>query len=415
MKKALILISIILLTNPLKTLSQENKPKFEFYGFIRADLSFDNHVSAVSNEGLFFLYPLDINSDENGEDLNAQSSLGFYSFNTRPGVNISGFRLFDSDVTARIEADFAGFGGQNGNSSILRIRLAYIKMNWEKSSLLIGQDWHPFFGPVTPGQISLSTGAPFNAFNRSPQIRFDYTLNKISLSGSALYQFQMISQGPIGKSTSYQKNAMIPELAATVDFKTQNFIVGAGINFLSLKPRTQSTFNGKIYKVDEMLHSLSYTAYMKYNYDLFSASIKTTYGQNPSNLSMLGGYGVKSIDSQNGKQEYTNFNSSASWLNLSYGKKYLINFLAGYSKNLGSVDKLVENSPLYGEGMSIDNLYRIVGTFSYNIPHFKFGLEYEFSNANYGDSGTFNWETGKYASNHGVKNSRILALVVYTF
>lgn len=415
MKKLILVFVLITILIPLRAQNNDNKLKFEFYGFFRGDICYDNRISAAANEGLFFLYPLDINPDANGEDLNAQASLSLYSFNTRPGVNVSGLKIFNADATARVEADFAGFGGQYGNSSILRIRLAYMKLQWEKANLLIGQDWHPFFGPVIPGQISLNTGAPFNAFYRSPQIRFNYNFNKLAVSGSVLYQFQMTSQGPAGKSTSYQKNALIPEFAVTADYKTESLIFGAGFDVLTLKPRTQSSWNGRIYKVDEILHSLSYTAYIQYNYNLFSASAKTTYGQNRSDLSMLGGYGIKEINSETGEQKYTNFNSSANWLNLSYGKKYKVNFLAGYSKNLGSADALTENSALYGEGMTIDDLTRLAGSFTYNVPHFQLGFEYEFSRVNYGDSRTYDWKKGKYDSTHSVNSSRILAIIAYLF
>jgi hypothetical protein len=230
-----------------------------------------------------------------------------------------------------------------------------------------------------------------------------------------IYQFQYTSTGPEGKSNVYQKNALLPELAAVVDYQVRSVNIGAGINYLNLKPRTRSVVAGKTYKVDESLSSLSYMAYLKYTANLFSAGLKTVYGQNDTNLSMLGGYGIKSVDATTGKQEYSNFNQSSVWLNLAYGKKYKGNLLLGYTKNRGSEDALLEGSELYGQGLTIDDLYRVCGTFTYNISHFMLGIEYEFSYANYGDKETFDWKKGTYATAHGITGHRILGVLSYLF
>jgi len=417
MKRKFLLFFIAIIAFSASFKAQENKLEFKFTGFLRADAGYDNRLSVTGNEGLFFLYPMDVNPDTNGKDMNAQPSLGLYSFNARSGVEVSGLRAFDADVTGKMEADFAGFGGQYGNSSILRIRLAYIKMSWKKSSLIFGQDWHPFFGPVIPGQISLNTGAPFNAFNRSPQLRYNYAVtDKLSLSGAAIYQFQFNSIGPEGKSMAYQKYALMPEWVGMINYQSPAFIAGAGIDFLTLKPRRSYAWNNKAYKADEQLHSYSLTAYLKYTENLLSLGAKTTYGQNMTHLSMLGGYGVQYLDMQTGEQEYTNFKTSSSWFNISYGKKYLANLMLGYAKNLGAEESLVENSALYGEGLALSDLSRAAISFSYNLSHFKLGLEYEFSRANYGNtSGSDFWNTGKIDQTHSVNNSRIIGVMMYLF
>lgn len=416
MKKNLSFFLLIILFSALSLKAQDNKLKFKFTGFLRMDVCYDNRMSVVGNEGLFFLYPMDVKPDANGEDLNAQPSLGLYSFNARPAVDVSGLHVWGADVTGRMEADFAGFGGQYGNSSILRIRTAYMKMQWKKSGLLIGQDWHPFFGSVLPSQISISTGAPFNAFNRSPQLRFNYAVNdKFTLSAAALYQFQFNTIGPEGKSMAYQKYALLPEWVAMINFKSSGFVAGAGANLLNIKPRRSNVWGGSIYKVDESLYSYGLTAYAQYFENLFSIGAKTTYGLNLTHLSMLGGFGVKSRDDQTGEQKYTNFKTSSSWLNISYGKKYQGNLMLGYAVNLGSQDPLLENSTFYGEGLTAKDLSRLAASFSYNVPHFKCGIEYEFSRVSYADEGSFSWKTGKIDQTHGVNNSRIIGIISYLF
>ncbi len=416
--KPIVLLLFIAYALPSFSQDKENKLKFNFYGFIRADYYYDTRQSVASNEGLLFLYPKDESLDYFEEDLNAVPNGSLYSFITRPGLEITGLNVFDADLKGVIEADFAGFSGSN---TLLRIRLAYLKFNWEKSSLLVGQDWHPLFDPVRPQQLSISTGAPFQPFNRSPQLKFNYKVDKVTFTGATVWQLQHNSTGPDGKSGVYLKNAIVPELAFMVDYKNQHVQFGAGIDYLTLKPRTQSTvmpegsqYSQKV-KVDEKIGSLSYLAYLKYTYGLFSASVKSGIMENPVHLNMLGGYGIKSSDAATGVQEYTPFRHSSTWLNFSYGKKYLGNLFLGYNKNLGSKDALLENSAMYGEGLTIQELYRACLSFSYNIPHFRLGMEYEYSLAKYGDTGTMSWEDGLYDSTHGVTGHRLIATISYIF
>lgn len=412
MKTTLLSILSFLLIIPVFAQDNLGKLNFKFSGFVRGDVYFDSRKSITANDNLLFLYPKDEEYDVTGDDLNAQPNSGLYAFNSRPAVEVSGLRVFDADVNAFMEADFAG---GSGISAFLRIRQAYLKMNWEKSTLLIGQTWHPFFNTIIPGQISLSTGAPFQPFNRSPQIRYDYKWNGFTFSGVLLSQFQYLSPGPDGKSNNYQKDGLLPELSAMIDYKVGAIQFGVGIDYLTLAPRTRSLVDEKTYKVDESISSLSYSAYFKYTEGLFNVGAKTTYGQNMAHLTMLGGYGIKSINPETGEQKYTNFNQSSSWLNLSYGSKYKGNLFLGYTKNLGSDDALVEGSKLYGDGMTVDDLYRVAGTFTYNIPHFTLGLEYEFSLVNYGDEGTYDWSKGKYNDTHNVSNHRVVGTVSYLF
>lgn len=401
-------------------MAQEEKSKVstKFYGFIRGDYTYDTRQSVAPVEGLFFLYPKDELPDANGEDLNAVPNSGFYAFVSRAGVDATG-SLWKADVSAKLEADFAGFSGVNGNSTVLRIRRAFMKMDWDKSSLLLGQDWHPMFQNVIPNVLSLAVGAPFNTFNRSAQARFDYRVKDFTFTGSGVYQLQYTSNGPDGKSNVYQRNANIPELFLGVGYKKDEFQVGAFVDYLNLKPRVQSavtTSTGtQIYKVDEHLGSFSYGAYAGYTHQLLSIGAKSIVGKNLSDLCMLGGYGVTQRDDVTGEQEYTNFTYSSSWLSVAYGKKYKGGLFAGYTQSLGSDKALLEDTAVYGEGLGINSLYSLVGSFSYNIPKFTVGLEYEYTTANYGDAGTFNWGTGKYRDTHGVTNHRIVGVVCYHF
>ena len=195
--------------------------------------------------GYRFILGPDIKLDANGEDLNAQDNIMLLSITTRLGLNVSGLEFLGSKTSAKIEADFAGFGTSN---TVLRIRQAYAKMDWEHSKVLVGQAWHPAMGDMMPDVFSLETGAPFTPFSRTPQIRYDYETKNVKLTATALYQFQYTSYGPKdpGKgdysstgSFDYARNAIIPEMYFQGTIKSGGFMMGLGVDVLTLKPRTQ--------------------------------------------------------------------------------------------------------------------------------------------------------------------------------
>ena len=128
------------------------------------------------------------------------------------------------------------------------------------------------------------------------QIRYRYTDNGWQLTGSVLWQLQYLSAGPNGKSEEYIKNSCVPEVYLGVDYKKPGWQVGAGMEILSLVPRTQNEVDGKIYKVSERVSSVSGEAHVKYQDANWLVMAKTLLASNLTQTCMLGGYGVTSID-----------------------------------------------------------------------------------------------------------------------
>lgn len=153
-------------------------------------------------------------------------------------------------TSAKVEADFRGSGT---SYSTIRLRHAYLNLDWGRSALLLGQTWHPLFGDVSPQILNLSVGAPFQPFSRAPQIRYRYTHKGFQLTGAAIWQSQYLSQGIVGKSQTYIKNSCVPEFYLGLDYKANGWIAGAGIELLSLKPRTESKVEDQVYKVNERI------------------------------------------------------------------------------------------------------------------------------------------------------------------
>ena len=255
--------------------AQKKNFTYHFYGQVRGDLFYNSRANGEIVDGLFHLYPKDHDFDADGNDLNAQANGSFYLLYSRLGLDLGGPSVGSFHTSAKLEADFRG---TSTSFALLRIRHAYIQLSNERSSFLIGQTWHPFFGDVHPEMLNLSTGAPFNAFSRAPQFRYRHTLGEWQFTGTALWQLQYLSTGPAGKSESYMKNSCIPELHAGADYKQGGFRLGAGAQMLSLKPRTHNMVDGKTYKIDERITTLSFEAHAGYKTKDWSVSAKSTLG-----------------------------------------------------------------------------------------------------------------------------------------
>ena len=204
----LLLLATLCFSIPVK--GQKANFSYKFYGFVRGDLFYNTRATMAPVDGNFYLYPLDKlpeavttregataeeirTATEAVQRLTAELNGSFYTFTTRLGLDVKGPQVGTAKTSAKVETDFGGF---SKNVALLRIRQAYVALDWEKHQLLIGQTWHPLFGSVFPDILNLSTGAPFQPFNRSPQLRYQYKTKEITLTASAIWQMQYTSSGP---------------------------------------------------------------------------------------------------------------------------------------------------------------------------------------------------------------------------
>lgn len=392
--------------------AQKKNFSYKFYGQVRGDLFYNSRANSETVDGLFYLYPKDKELDAAGKDLNASANGSFYVLYSRLGVDVEGPAIGKAKSTVKLEADFRGSGS---TYALFRIRHAYVNLDWGKSDVTIGQTWHPLFGDVTPQVLNLNVGAPFHPFNRSPLIRYRYKNNGWQLAAAAVWQLQYLSAGPNGKSEEYIKNSCVPELFAGVNYHTGNWLVGAGAELVSLTPRTQNKKNNSIYKVSERITTVSPEFHFKYKDANWMVAAKTILAANLTQCSMLGGYAVTSANPVTGEQKYTPFRHSSSWLNITYGKKWQPGIYVGYLKNMGTTQKI--NGEIYGVGVglsdskNIDQLVSASAQFTYNLPHWRAGIEYTCASAYYGTMGP----KGKVSDTHTVTNHRILGVVMFLF
>lgn len=424
MKNLKIALFICMLTGSgLQLMAQDStESKFKFYGFIRNELYYDSYKGVDAAMDQFYLMPLYTGKDAKGKHYNEQGSAHLTAVATRMGVNINGPEVFGAKTMGNIEVDFAGITTED--PVVIRIRKAFYKFSWENTSLLIGQTWHPFWGGSNfPTVAGLNTGAPFQPFNRSPQIDYTMKFGKLSFSGIALYENQYVSKGfytvtNTNNRTLPKRNAILPEMVLSANYNTEKLAIGVAAQLNAIKPIDRTTGTAGTFVSAELNSSMAAMAFIRYKGEKLSVLVKTVNGQNLGNLTMLGGYGVKSIDSATGAYTYTNYNHSTSFINIVYGKKYQAGLFAGYTINLGTSDALALSSvgTTITTGMlpNIQNMTRIAPHFAYNVNQFRFIAEYEMTSAAYG-TGAMDLTNGLYGLTENVTNNRIIFVMMFLF
>jgi hypothetical protein len=293
------------------------------------------------------------------------------------------------------------------------LRHAYTSFAWPKTTLLFGRAWHPtFIEKVYPSVLNENTGLPFQVFNRSPQLRITHHLSKnVDFIAGAVYQFNYTNDGPDGKTYTYQRNAVIPNLHAQLQYFNENWVAGAAIDWKSIQPRTSTTGTSGTYKTTEKLNTIAVLAYLKYTKEKFEMKAKTMYGQNVSESLLPGGYAVASVNVGTGAETYTPLNHIYNWINFTYGEEWKVGLFAGYLKNLGASETPV--GPIYGMATDIGMIYKISPQLIYTCKNFMFGYELSWTTASYGEIDLNDY--GKVKNTENVTNFRNMLSVAYNF
>lgn len=441
------------------------KQHFKPYGFIRNYFAFDSRESISGTGDLYNYQPKDeawnqteAEAAASGlprEDLNARSTFRFLSLTTRVGLDIVGYKWRNTEFGGKIEADFyAGLSTKVSHPvsgvAQFRLRQAYLTLGWDSLPMLngkdyarvdltIGQAWHPMAADFSD-VISLASGAPFGPFNRSPQVKLDARLGKyFTLTGSLLWQMQYCSVGPSPTGASTQAADFImysktPEAYLGLSVHTNGFLLRAGADVLSIKPRQIGTVNvgGKTISVSvkDRITTASPFLYVQYKKDEFSIKAKTIFSEAGEHMNLNSGYGVKAKN-PDGSWEYTPLRASSSWLSIVYGGKIGAQedkhpqklqgiLFAGYIENLGTKEALYDGNndghpdDLYTpRANNMNRMWRLSPTLLYTVGKFQLGLEYEITSVQYGK----NLGTDGLAKDdlHWVTNHRVQLMTKYNF
>ncbi len=407
MKTKIFVVSAFLLLSGSLYCQNENVENIniKFGGYVNWTAIYDSRQTVSLREGHFLLFPSNQLLDSFGNDINAKANFNILSIQTRLNGKIEGPTTLGAKTSGMIEAEF--FGTSEGDVNGLRLRHAYINFDWGSTSLLIGQTWHPMFiTEAFPQVISFNTGVPFQPFARNPQIRFTQNFGNINLIAVFLTQRDFTSSGPQGFSSVYMRNSALPESHLQVQFKTTDLIVGTGIDLKTLTPRLETE---KKIMTDEEIKSLSGLLYVKYSSGVFNVIAEGVYGENLTDLLMLGGYAVSKRDSTTGIEKYTNLKAYSLWFDLTYGKELQAGLFFGFSKNLGSSDRIIDK--IYSRAENISELLRLSPRVQFTAGKLRFAAELEYSQALYGKPDSY----GKINSATDVDNIRLLIGTFFFF
>jgi hypothetical protein len=154
----------------------------KFYGFLRLDMDFDSQHPNNTQTPLFITSPDPAAGGNRNGDFSMHPRL------TRLGIDFSGPRiasLGDARLSGKLETDFENGGTES--RQIIRIRHAFLRLDWRDFSILAGQTWDtvsPLFPTVNNDTLQWNAG---NVGDRRPQFRAAYEpklgRGKLSLTG----------------------------------------------------------------------------------------------------------------------------------------------------------------------------------------------------------------------------------------
>jgi len=346
---------------------------------------------------------------------------------SRLKVAATGPDAFGAKTLAVIEADF--FGQTNPNINLLRLRHAFIKLNWKSTELLTGQYWNPMF--VTdcfPGTVSFNTGTPFQSFARNPQIRITQQFGGFRLLLAALAQRDYTSRGPdpannaiVLASSEFLRNSNIPDLHFQIHYhvksaqESTSIVFGAGVAYKTIVPRLYSVVGNDKYKVDEKVSGLTAMAFAKLKFKAVTFKLQGRYGENITDLLSVSGFAIKSVDDAvTGKQSYTPLKNTSFWAEVhTNGQKVQFGIFAGYLKNQGTKEEMSSAANMvYGLGNNIESMYRVSPRVIFYSNKLEFACELEYTSANYGSSYDVHYIP---ASTTTTANMRVLLSAKYNF
>ncbi len=382
-----IIIFTILSLITLKSFSQEKSGfSYDIYGYVNAQYFFNTRKTYSAVDGMFSLYPLAPNYNANGQDLNDVNNHYFSASTTRIGTKLNFGNIEAAKFLGVIEVDFTGQA--DGMANYLRLRHAYLQVNWKKSQLIAGQYWNPMTVPqIMPSNREMHNGAPFHPFSRLYQLRLDYNpFGKFNILSVLAFQRDYSTIG-VDKIKDYnqQVRTFIPTLNLHFQYISDNFFAGVGGEFKAIQPRETYTTNNQTLMMDEKMYNFSTSLYLSYKTKNHNIKSQAIIGDNLNDMTLIGGYYESAFDTINNKFSYHPTTTFSSWLDYTYKiGNFIPGVLVGYTKNLDVNTKGYVNA--YGLGMDIDNYYRISPRIDYvHRNNFSIAFCVEYQNVKFKD------------------------------
>ncbi len=391
--------------------------KAKFGGYVQHSSWWDSRQGVEAGDGYVFIYPKKRKFDVDCRDINARGEFNMTMIETRLRGEFFGPEILGAETFAYIESDFFGSGVVINR---MRLRHAFIQMTWQDhSKILLGQFWHPtFVVKCFPLTVSFDGGIPYEPFSRNPQVRYTNFEGNKELLIAAIAQLQFTSNGPIGFSSTYLRNARLPILIARAAYDTERIYAGGGVTFQRLQPRIESD---KGFRVNEYINSAQAFAFATVKFEPVEIRQKLTFAQNANNLAMLSGFAVTSVNPTTDERHYTNTAVAAYWMDININKQIEPGLFIGVSKNLGAQRDIIqcikdpatgeEQSTIYSFGEDIDLTFRVAPRIRFHVLPVDFATEIEYSWASFGCLDN----RAKVQNTDPVANTRLLFTAYYYF
>ena len=384
--------ALLMAVLPLATAAQE----IDLSGFIKSEYIYDTRQVVQIREGQFHLFPL-ARADENhdGLDDNATDNLLFAAFQSRLRLQGIGAQALGAHLTGLLEADF--FGAINEDVSELRLRHAFVRLDWQRHQLLLGQYWSPLFTTaVYPQVINFNTGAPFQPFARFPQLRYTFKPDPIRVIVVLSQQRDAFQE--IGGRKLHQQSGL-PAAHLHMQYVREEHAVGIGGYFKTIRPDLNA----------DRFTAGTVQAYAKTSALGAIVRAKVTYGNDLTDHLMTGGF----VQTETGT--YEALRVLGTWMDIETTERPLsVGLFGGYLTNLGC-SKDVTVASTNTRAPDLDTLWRLAPRLSYTVGKLRFALEIEATHALYAGSFDTTFKPTCTESDRAVTNVRGLFAAYYLF
>ena len=373
--------------------SAEAQVSLSWHGFVNPHYYADSRSVVGGREDMMLFFPKPVLLDSLGNDLNDSWQADMLAITARLGLKINGPEMLGAKTSAYIEGDFTG--STNATINDLRLRHAYITMDWERyvtkgerikilvwrHRLFAGQYWYPMvIHEIMPMTNPLNMGAPFHCYARQPQVRYEYYFLGFEAVAAASWQLDNMSQGLLNgapaSSTLFARHSLVPELNAQLRFRGENIFFGAAVNLKTIQPQVQTTYTAEQPSTD-LYTSFSWSLFGKANLGPVTIKAQTLLNNTLYEGCSLGGY-LMLADST-----FQDWHFNTVWLDIERNSgHWRPGLFMGFAKNLDYGN--ANFAHCFGRGHDIEYLWRIQPRLTYTTgTGLSFTGEAEYTRAGY--------------------------------
>ncbi len=378
-RKALVAAAILLSSQFLVLTSGKAQVSLDWHGFVNPHYYADSRSVVGGREDMMLFYPKPILRDSLGRDINDGWQADMLAITARLGLTIKGPDIWGAKTKAYIEGDFTG--STNATINDLRLRHAYIDLNWEHHRLLAGQYWYAMvIHEIMPMTNPLNMGSPFHCYARQPQVRYEYHNGSLEAVAVAQWQLDNRSQGLLNgtptSSTQFARHSLVPELNLQLRYNTGKLFFGAAVNLKTIQPQVQTNYTA-VQPSTDLYSSFSWSLFSKANLGPITVKAQTLLNNSLYEGCSLGGY-LMLADST-----FKDWHFNTVWLDIERNTgHWRPGLFLGFAKNLDYGNTNFVHC--FGRGHDLEYLWRIQPRLTYTtLNGLSFTGEAEYTRAGY--------------------------------